>query len=810
MDKLFDREEKESRDAGREAGASGGLRELIAAKFREAKEERRKNKLSPVLDAVTFLVALVFSRCHLIFGAHPMAVAFVAVLPTRVWIAALGGAVGALTLGRSGIIYAMICAIVVFLRMITSGTDGGAKEGGRLFREGVVLRLSASLIGGFIAAVYETLLSGFNSTTVSFGAVMILVPPALTFALSGLFSDSFDLSRAVFTNEALLSLHGAEGHERYEKIFFQSSALLTSFLVALALSEFNLFGVNLSYIFASMATILVARRFGALRAGAVGFVSTLGLSSVYSVAFALAGLASGALFSINAVYSAIGGVAALGAWCAYAGGLMGFLSTFPEYMIALLLSAPLVKRLPPERAEAERTAVKTSLTDMLGTMSLAYRNKYCGLHSGLEPALLGISSVLRKHSERSVTPSAEEYRRLVRECALKYCEGCSARGECDTPELSADTLEFLTDRLLMGERIESADLSEIADCGSRDAIASAINRASAIFAEERYKAYKKDITPDSFAIMARLMKEAKSADREEKGANTDLSDAIATVLPEYGIHDGAVKVLGIRRPYILIACDDEGGAKISSEKLFERLEEITGHRLKTPEFYRRGSSVLLETSADRSYIVSASAVCRAGDGGEVSGDTAHYFESGDGRFTALISDGMGKGREAKETSQLVTDILSRTLEYECPPSTVLKLLNQLIAGRSEECSASADIFSFDLVTGEASFLKSGAAASYIKRKTSLFRIRSKTAPLGLLGTLDAERIRAEVEAGDTVIMLSDGIGQTVEDAPWLVELLSGSDADEPSVLARKIIGEAEKNRVTSDDMTVLVAKVERK
>lgn len=809
MDKLNDREEKEAIST-EEGVAHTGFRELIAAKFREAKEERRKNKLSPVLDILSFLAGLVFSRCHLIFGAHPLAVAFIAVLPSRVWLAALGGAVGALTLGRSGLIYAMICAIVVFLRMIVSGTGKTDGEGTRLFNESVPLRLSAALIGGFIAAVYETLLSGFTATTVSFGAVMILAPPAITFALSGLFSGGFDLSHAVFTSEAVLSLKNVEGRERYDRIFFQSSALLLSFLVSLALAEFTAFGINLSYIYSAAATLLVARRFGALRAGALGFVSTLGLSSVYSVAFALAGLASGALFSFSAVYAAVGGALALGAWCAYAGGLSGFLSVFPEYLIASLLCSPAVKRLPFEKADDERREAKTSLTDMLGTMALAYRNKYTGMQSGIEPALFGISQVLRKHSDATAYPDAEEYRRLAAECIAKYCDGCNIGEDCQAEVLSEESLSFIGDRLFRGERVESEDLSEIESCESRDAIASAINRAAAILAEERYKAYKKNTTPEDFALMAKLVGEARTADRDEKNTNTDLTAAVSEVLPECGILDAEVKVLGTRRPYFLIACEDKKGDKISSPTLTERLSEVSGHRLAKPELYRRGSSVLFECSADNKFFVSAAAFCRAGEGGEVSGDTARYFESADGRFYAIISDGMGRGREAKETSLLVTDILSRVLEFESTPATALKLLNQLIAREEEECSASADIFSFDLVSGEAFFWKSGAAASYIKRDSSLFRIRSKTAPLGLLGTLDAERIRAEVEDGDTVIMLSDGIGQSVEDAPWLVELLSSLRTNDAKDLARKIIEEAEKNQAPTDDMTVLVVKVEKR
>ena len=155
--------------------------------LRLAIDKRKESKLAPVLDISTFFIALLFARCHAIFGAHPMLIAFISILPTRVWIAALGSAVGALTLGNSGIIYAMISAIVVFLRVIVSTTD--VKDTGKrsLFCENLALRASAALIGGFIAAVYEALLSGLTQTTVLFGISMILLPPVLSLSLAGFF-----------------------------------------------------------------------------------------------------------------------------------------------------------------------------------------------------------------------------------------------------------------------------------------------------------------------------------------------------------------------------------------------------------------------------------------------------------------------------------------------------------------------------------------------------------------------------------------------------------------------------------------------
>ena len=117
------------------------------------------------------------------------------------------------------------------------------------------------------------------------------------------------------------------------------------------------------------------------------------------------------------------------------------------------------------------------------------------------------------------------------------------------------------------------------------------------------------------------------------------------------------------------------------------------------------------------------------------------------------------------------------------------------------------IFSVDLFKGDAEFLKSGAAASYVKRGSSIFRIKSKTAPLGLMKNVDAEKIKIELEGDDYIIMLSDGIAQSAEDTPWLLDLLSKPPKRNLKEYADTILSAAMKNLPRSDDMTVLVTKV---
>ncbi len=110
--------------------------------------------------------------------------------------------------------------------------------------------------------------------------------------------------------------------------------------------------------------------------------------------------------------------------------------------------------------------------------------------------------------------------------------------------------------------------------------------------------------------------------------------------------------------------------------------------------------------------------------------------------------------------------------------------------------------------GEGQFFKSGTAPSYLKRGSSIFRIRSQTVPLGVIQNVDAERIRMEILPGDTVVMCSDGVSISPEDSPWLLELLASSPADNPADLARTVVKTAKEKNGAKDDMTVLVAHID--
>jgi len=128
-------------------------------------------------------------------------------------------------------------------------------------------------------------------------------------------------------------------------------------------------------------------------------------------------------------------------------------------------------------------------------------------------------------------------------------------------------------------------------------------------------------------------------------------------------------------------------------------------------------------------------------------------------------------------------------------------------GSIHECSATVDLLELDLIYGKASFYKSGAAPTYVYRNGSLFKLRSKTVPIGIIKELDAKKISFDVGDGDVIVMISDGVTQGRDECPWLFELLKKNVDGEGIERTADMIVERAHREYGDDDISVIVIKV---
>ncbi len=200
----------------------------------------------------------------------------------------------------------------------------------------------------------------------------------------------------------------------------------------------------------------------------------------------------------------------------------------------------------------------------------------------------------------------------------------------------------------------------------------------------------------------------------------------------------------------------------------------------------------------------------------VSGDSYTFGENENGYFVAL-SDGMGVGRKANQESNITISLLERFLEAGFDKELALKTINSiLLLKSSDEMFSTVDMTIIDLYMGKAQFIKIGCAPTFIKRKDRVDIINSKSLPVGILKDVDFQVYEDNIEDGDLIIMMSDGVldsNDKVDDKEnWMAEVISNISSVNPQKIATEIINIAKSVSVNKnkDDMTVLVTKVWRR
>ena len=201
------------------------------------------------------------------------------------------------------------------------------------------------------------------------------------------------------------------------------------------------------------------------------------------------------------------------------------------------------------------------------------------------------------------------------------------------------------------------------------------------------------------------------------------------------------------------------------------------------------------------------------DDSVMTGDNFTMFDLDSGMHYIGLSDGMGSGFMANQESELVVDLLERLVRAGFDEDTTISLMNSAFVLQGEDCSFSTlDLAKVDLYSGNVEIRKVGAAASFLKRKDEVEELSDAALPAGALLEETPAMLRQQVESGDFLVMVTDGVlecFQTEDASEHFAHMIAGVRTDNAGVLARTLL---EKTlRVAGgrarDDMTVLVTGI---
>ena len=754
--------------------------------------------------------------CALPFGAYPFGIALLAAAGREaVWI--FSGLVCASFVGFEGVgsaVFIGVYSALLLGRMLVRLTvdlpfeRGGKRSIGELlstlFFERVGYRVCASAL--FALSLSFSFLAGGGFLYYDLFGLLLstLLAPLGTYVLSAHFSP-----------------------ERSGRDYRKLVGTLALFAIcARGAADIKIYGVSVALGAGMLAVLCACRRrgvgFGVLCALAAGIAYSPLLCPIFvicALCFAVFSKISIALVSVSTFFVSV-------VYAFYARGIHALDGTVGGILCACVLFS-VVEKLATERADGiknksgeneSRPSCRVLDEGELDSIRLFDMNRrMTAISEGFE----GLSELFEEVKQKF--PRRAELRDICEAAFESSCVGCAEQARCRGRGTLAAEGEKLSLLLEKKGEITPSDIGEelASRCGRLPDIVDEINynfsirfgrgeqsqaNVSELFGDDRNFGYRE---------LSRLLGKSMEAQAEEYLPDAIASSALCEPLSRLDAGVVGVILCGARRKRIYIKGKDKERLEGALEEIIRVAQECLSIELD------RGTAVLRRTGcADEGSLeiweksrFSLSCVTRSASacGENFCGDSLALFSNEERRFFAALSDGMGSGRDAALTAELATGFVRNMLSVGAMNREILAMLNSFLQGRyrssAHECSTTLDLMEFDTVSGRAVFFKCGAAPTYVYRNGSLFKLRSKTMPLGILPEVDVRVIEFELNEGDTVVMMSDGVTGGKDECPYLFDLLRQNIDSAGSERTADLIMKYAKGIGSDDDISLAIIRV---
>lgn len=259
------------------------------------------------------------------------------------------------------------------------------------------------------------------------------------------------------------------------------------------------------------------------------------------------------------------------------------------------------------------------------------------------------------------------------------------------------------------------------------------------------------------------------------------------------------------------------GELIEKNKI-EQIEKILTQVLKETIVLNSEATVGKKLSflSDDKYIMALGMAKQTKSKSVASGDSMLNIRLKDGKYLVAISDGMGSGKEAQNSSTQALRLLENLLLSGFDKKTSIDLINDALVNQNKEIFATLDIAIIDLYSGNMEFIKSAACPTYIKKNKRIQMIKSNSLPTGILNESKVETFDRDLQDGEIVLLCSDGIlDSNVEyknKELWIKYLMEDLETTNTQKIADLVLEEAIDNNfgIAKDDMSVIVCKFRKK
>ena len=582
--------------------------------------------------------------------------------------------------------------------------------------------------------------------------------------------------------------------------------------------DITLLGISLSALLA-MTLTFAAVRYGSILQGAlVGAFCGLAIDPLLAPSFVFGAVVFGSLSPISVFLGTLGAFAVSLWWGFYSTGLSALTSLLPAMLASSLIFTVLDGLFAPRKRSSEDESDKASdkptddkpdAKDILSNELISLR--WDGAHRSLQrfsKGLGALSDELYSLSKVSDTDKKDVYG-ICESAFDSVCSSCTERDACRADCEFSEELGIIGGELRRGEMAQSSSVGEKlrSRCTRLPDILDEINYSATL-----WRGVEKEREQTEFFAFDYKMLSSLIASCETELGDVCISDNALAERISSALEGAAVAVLGKSRRSIIVSFKKDS---LTDNEIRSSLLSVCGADFTlTEEREENGFTTLVyEQSPKISVSFDARSANAVGES-EFCGDSYGVVQSEDGsRFISFISDGMGCGREASEASRTASAFLKNLIPISTDCEHTVRLLNSFLRRRGsdslKECSVSIDLADIDLVTSRAVFCKSGAAPTYILRGDSVFKIRARTIPVGIISEVDIKRVELDLYVGDIVVMVSDGVTQGKEECPRLFELLKSTRSTDPKRICELVLKYA-LDSGGKDDISVLVLRMDNK
>ncbi len=538
-----------------------------------------------------------------------------------------------------------------------------------------------------------------------------------------------------------------------------------------------------------------------------------GAPPFYTMAYGLAGLMAGTVSGHGRLATVVAYVLSNGVAVLWALGAGTSLSILYEVFIASILFM-----IVPERrlfrigalfhtaaefsGDEEDIPIRTYVKERLEAASAAFRELYEGIRSSFQP------NRTNEHDIAVIFDRAAS--RACRNCPLY--NSCWQRGYAATFKALCAASRTMLDR----GRAETSDFPPHFSkrCMRFSSFLAATNEELTALLYRRQ--YRNQLLESRMAVCRQYEDLAGILDQTAAQLDTQLhADAQQTrkltqFLQELDL-EAQCSVFYDAGNHLRVEIEGSELSVLTEDEMQTKLSDLLGIPLRPPQWKEGERERIIFTELEPLAAIIGVAARRK-ENEAVNGDNGSYFKTDDGILYIILADGMGSGEAAARESNLAIHLLERFLKAGVHPEPALKTLNSALILRSEAEGGftTLDLLQVNLFTGQTDLYKFGAAPSYCFQKQHVRRISGNAMPIGLStgGIPSPDIAHLHVDAGDLMVLVSDGILGGGEDQ-WLRTLIAEHQpGDPPRKLARRIIDASKETVGALDDKTVMVLAVE--